>query len=179
MSRQMWTIIISKLHLIFAVVIHSLQNSTFVGTKVSHFGTYLCQSSMMRCYIEYLILTIRNILSIGWIPAMSLSGVYFLSLIANFWGRPYIFGQDNWLVGGRYLKKENIWFVEEKEKEEGELRRKKRTIFTWRKRVNTMQTNKYLEDQSSNTCASHEIEDNCAQLKSWAGWHNLWGYRWT
>ena len=31
---------ISTLQLIFAVVIH-LQNNTFVGTKVSYFGTYL------------------------------------------------------------------------------------------------------------------------------------------
>ena len=51
---------ISTLHLIFAVVIHSLQNNTFIGTIVSHFGTYLCQLFMMRCYIEYLIWTIRK-----------------------------------------------------------------------------------------------------------------------
>ena len=56
---------ISTLHLIFAVVIHSLQNNTFIGTIVSHFGTYLCQLFMMRCYIEYLIWTIKKILLIG------------------------------------------------------------------------------------------------------------------
>ena len=82
---------ISTLHLIFAVVIHSLQNNTFVRTKVSYFGTYL---SIFYDEMLHRVLYLDNkktSLFFGCIPAISLSGVYFLSLNANFWDRSHTY----------------------------------------------------------------------------------------
>ena len=95
----------STLHLIFAVIIHSLYRIILLSELKSHilghiYQSLWCDASPSTWFGQY-----ENILSIGCIPAMPLStGVYFLSLIANFCDC-----SQTYLVKTTNQKEGNIW----------------------------------------------------------------------